>query len=62
MALEEKDYYQILGITRNASLDDIRKAYRRLAKKYHPDTNPDDKQAEEHFKEATEAYEVLRDP
>ena len=62
MALEEKDYYQILGIPRNASPDDIRKAYRQLAKKYHPDTNPDDKRAEEHFKEATEAYEVLRDP
>lgn len=62
MTVEEKDYYQILGVSRNASPDDLRKAYRNLAKKYHPDANQDDKQAEERFKEVTEAYEVLRDP
>lgn len=61
MAVEEKDYYQILGISRDASPDEVRKAYRNLAKKFHPDANPDDKSAEDRFKEATEAYEVLRD-
>jgi len=62
VTVEEKDYYQILGLSRNASPDEVRKAYRQMAKKYHPDANPDNKQAEERFKEATEAYEVLRDP
>ncbi len=62
MAVEEKDYYKILGIERNASQDDIRKSYRKLAKKFHPDANQDDKQAEERFKEVSEAYEVLKDP
>ncbi|MGQ9920509.1 MAG: molecular chaperone DnaJ [Desulfobacca sp.] len=57
-----KDYYQILGVGRHASADDIKKAYRQLALKYHPDRNPGDKTAEEKFKEASEAYEVLRDP
>jgi len=57
-----KDYYQILEVNRNASLSEIKKAYRKLARKYHPDLNPGDKQAEQRFKEITEAYEVLKDP
>lgn len=56
-----KDYYKILGVDRNASEEEIKRAYRRLAKKYHPDMNPGDKKAEEKFKEITEAYEVLSD-
>lgn len=60
--MEYKDYYKILGIDKNASQDEIKKAYRKLALKYHPDRNPDDKVAEEKFKEATEANEVLSDP
>ena len=59
--MEYKDYYKILGVDRKASDDDIRKAYRKLAKQYHPDYNPTDKQAEERFKEINEAYEVLGD-
>jgi molecular chaperone DnaJ len=57
-----KDYYEILGISRNATDDDIKKAYRRLALKYHPDRNPGDKTAEERFKEINEAYACLSDP
>ena len=57
-----KDFYDVLGVSREASEDEIKKAYRRLAMKYHPDRNPDDPQAEVRFKEAAEAYEVLRDP
>ena len=57
----KRDYYEILGVDKNASKDDIKKAYRKLAVKYHPDKNPDNEQAEENFKEATEAYEVLGD-
>ncbi len=57
-----KDYYDILGVGRDASADDIKKAYRALAFKYHPDKNPGDAEAEEKFKEATEAHEVLSDP
>ncbi len=57
-----KDYYQILGVARNASADEIKSAYRKLALKYHPDRNKGDKEAEQKFKEAAEAYEVLRDP
>ena len=57
----KRDYYDVLGVNKNASKDDIKKAYRKLAVKYHPDKNPDNKQAEENFKEATEAYEVLGD-
>lgn len=59
--MDYKDYYKILGVERSASEDDIRKAYRKLAMKYHPDRNPNDKQAEERFKEINEAYQVLSD-
>lgn len=57
-----RDYYEALGVPRNASQDEIRRAYRKLAFKYHPDKNPGDKRAEEKFKEISTAYEVLRDP
>jgi len=60
--MEFKDYYKILGIEKTASEDEIRKTYRKLAKKYHPDKNPNDKSAEGKFKEVSEAYEVLKDP
>ncbi len=60
--MDYKDYYKILGVDRKAGEDDIRKAYRDLAKKYHPDLNPNNKQAEERFKEINEAYQVLSDP
>ena len=59
--MDYKDYYKILGVDRKASADEIKKAYRKLAMKYHPDRNPDDKQAEERFKEFNEAYQVLSD-
>src|SRR4030095_5686383 len=59
--MDYKDYYKILGVERNASEEDIRKAYRKLAMKFHPDRNPNDKQAEERFKEINEAYQVLSD-
>ena len=59
---EKRDYYEVLGLDKNASEDDIKKAYRKLAIKYHPDRNPGDKKAEEKFKEAAEAYDVLHDP
>jgi molecular chaperone DnaJ len=58
---EKRDYYEVLGVPKDASADDIKKAYRKLAVKYHPDRNPDDKDAEEKFKEAAEAYDVLSD-
>lgn len=57
--MSKRDYYEILGVGKNASKEEIKKAYRKLALKFHPDRNPDDKQAEENFKEAAEAYEVL---
>lgn len=59
---EEKDYYKILGVERNATADEIKRAYKKVAIKYHPDRNPGDKEAEEKFKLAAEAYDVLRDP
>src|SRR5215471_4855064 len=59
--MEYKDYYKILGASKSASAEDIKKAFRRLARKYHPDVNPGDKKSEEKFKEINEAYEVLSD-
>ena len=60
--MEKRDYYTVLGIYKTASSDEIKKAYRKLAMKYHPDRNPDNKKAEDSFKEAAEAYEVLSNP
>jgi len=57
--MSKRDYYEVLGVEKNSNKDDIKKAYRKLAMQYHPDRNPDDKEAEEKFKEAAEAYEVL---
>ncbi|MBZ0200074.1 MAG: J domain-containing protein [Ignavibacteriaceae bacterium] len=60
--MEFKDYYKILGVEKNANKEDLKKAFRKLAKQYHPDANPNNKAAEEKFKEITEAHEVLNDP
>ncbi|HYY68273.1 MAG TPA: J domain-containing protein [Terriglobales bacterium] len=62
MATATKDYYGVLGVKKNASTEEIRKAYRKLARKYHPDVNPGDKSAEEKFKQISEAHDVLSDP
>ena len=59
---EKRDYYEVLGVPKNADDAALKKAYRQLAKKYHPDTNPGDQEAEARFKEASEAYAVLSDP
>lgn len=60
--MSKRDYYEVLGVSQGAESGDIKKAYRRLAMKFHPDRNPDDAEADSKFKEATEAYEVLQDP
>src|SRR5919206_666788 len=62
MATQTKDYYGALGVKKTASAEEIRKAFRKLARKYHPDVNPGDKKAEEKFKEISEANDVLSDP
>src|SRR5213082_323745 len=62
MAVQFKDYYELLGVPRSASDEEIRKAFRKLARQYHPDVAKDKKTAEERFKEINEAYEVLSDP
>src|SRR5438093_10120194 len=60
--MAREDYYKVLGVERGASADEIKKAYRRLARKHHPDVNPNDKSAEEKFKKISEAFDVLSDP
>ena len=62
MSVAKEDFYKVLGVKRAAKPDEIKKAYRRLARKYHPDVNPGDKAAEERFKQMSEAFDVLSDP
>src|SRR5882757_4821988 len=62
MAVKFRDYYELLGVPRSATADEVQKAYRKLARQHHPDVNPGDKSAEEKFKDINEAYEVLSDP
>ena len=59
--MQKRDYYEVLGLSKSAGLDEIKSSYRKLALQFHPDRNPDNKEAEEKFKEATEAFEVLND-
>jgi molecular chaperone DnaJ len=60
--MSQRDYYDVLGVSKSANESDLKKAYRQQALKYHPDKNPGDKQAEDKFKEASEAYGILKDP
>ena len=60
--MAKRDFYEILGVAKNSSEEEIKKSYRKLAMKYHPDRNPDNKEAEEKFKEVKEAYEMLTNP
>src|SRR6267154_1584035 len=60
--MAKEDYYKVLGVKKDAKPDEIKKAYRRLARKYHPDVNPGDKAAEDRFKQMSEAFDVLSDP
>jgi curved DNA-binding protein len=62
MSVEYKDYYKLLGVAKTASQEELSKAFKKLARKYHPDLNPNDPEAEKRFKEINEAYEVLKDP
>src|SRR6476646_7695240 len=62
MATPPRDFYEVLGVSKSASQDEIKKAYRDLARKWHPDRNPDDSKAEERFKEIQQAYDALSDP
>ena len=62
MAVTKRDFYEVLGVVREAPIDEVKKAYRQMALKFHPDRNPGDDEATRKFKEAAEAYEILSDP